>query len=355
MLYSKDVSTDGLVRYGILGLGIGMAHVAAAAASDKCLLCAVADLDEARRNAFNNEYPEVPAYNTLEEMLSAAELDAVSICLPTGMHADYAVRAMEAGVHVLIEKPIDVTVERALPVIEAANRTGKKCGVVFQNRYNYGLDPVYEGLADGTLGKIYLGSFAVKWYRDDAYYAANGGWRGTWDTDGGGSLMNQSIHTVDLMLRLMGKPRSITSQMRLCSHGIESEDLTVSTVCFESGAVATFTSTTCAYPGICTEISLTCEHGSVALDADKLTLWKLRGGDPEKEAALLARYSVGNRKAQKLCRGRLFGHKRVVDDFCASILEDTAVPVSAEEGLLPLRVICAAYESAKSGKTVFFD
>ncbi len=355
MVVSKDVNANGLVRYGILGLGIGMAHVGAAAASSKCLLCAVADIDESRRANFLAEYPDVPAYNTLEEMLEAEKLDAVSICLPTGMHADYAIRAMEAGVHVLIEKPIDVTVEKALPVIEAAKKTGKKCGVVFQNRYNFGLDPVYEGLADGTLGKIHLGTFAVKWYRDDAYYAANGGWRGTWDMDGGGSLMNQSIHTVDLMLQLMGKPKSITSQMRLCQHGIESEDLTVSTLTFESGAVATFTSTTCAYPGICTEISLTCENGYVALDADKLTLWKLKGGDPEKEAELLARYSVGNRKAGKLCRGRLFGHKRVVDDFCAAILEDRAPAVTAEEGLLPLRVICAAYESAKSGKTLFFD
>ncbi len=355
MINSKDVNTDGLVRYGILGLGIGMAHVAAAATSGKCLLCAVADLDEARRTNFNSEYPDIPAYSTLEEMLAAEDLDAVSICLPTGMHADYAIRAMEAGCHVLVEKPIDVTVEKALPVIEAAKKTGKKCGVVFQNRYNFGLDPVYAGLEDGTLGKVHLGTFAVKWYRDDAYYAANGGWRGTWDMDGGGSLMNQSIHTVDLMIQLMGKPKSITSQIRLCQHGIESEDLTVSTLTFESGAVATFTSTTCAYPGICTEISLTCENGYVALDADKLTLWKLKDSTPEAESEILARYSIGNRKAQKLCRGRLFGHKRVVDDFCSAILEDRAPAVTAEEGLLPLRVICAAYESAKSGKTVFFD
>ena len=220
--------------------------------------------------------------------------------------------------------------------------------------------PAYEyfkkrGLSDGTLGKIFLGTFAVKWHRDDAYYAANGGWRGTWEMDGGGSLMNQSIHTVDLMLRLMGKPKSITSQMRLCGHDIESEDLPVSPLTFESGAIATFTSTTCAYPGICTEISLTCENGYVALDADKLTMWKLRGASPEDEAEKLARYSVGNRKAQKLCRGRLFGHKRVVDDFCAAILEDREPAVTVEAGLLPLRVICAAYESAKTGKTVFFD
>ena len=355
MIISKDVNTEGLVRYGILGLGIGMAHVGAAAASKNCLLCAVADLDEKRRASFSEEYPDVPTYNTLEEMLANEQIDAVSICLPTGMHADYAVRAMEAGCHVLVEKPIDVTVEKALPVIEAAKKTGKKCGVVFQNRYNYGLDPVYEGLSDGTLGKIYLGTFAVKWHRDAAYYAANGGWRGTWEMDGGGSLMNQSIHTVDLMLQLLGKPKSITSQMRLCGHDIESEDLTVSTLTFESGAVATFTSTTCAYPGICTEISLTCENGYVALDADKLTMWKLRGADPEAEAEKVARYSVGNRKAQKTCRGRLFGHKRVIDDFCLSILEDRAPAVTAEEGLLPLRVICSAYESAKSGKTIFFD
>ncbi len=342
-----------VVRYGVLGLGIGMAHAAAAAASNKCLLCAVADLDEGRRSAFAAEYPEVHVFATLEEMLAAEQLDAVSICLPTGMHAEYALRALSSGCHVLVEKPIDIMPEKAIELVRAAEKSDKKCSVVFQNRYNYGLDPVYDGLADGSLGRVLLGNFAVKWYRDDAYYAANGGWRGTWATDGGGSLMNQSIHTVDLMLRLMGKPRSVTSHSALFSHDIESEDTTVSILEFESGALATFTSTTCAYPGICTEISLTCENAYVALDGDKLTTWRSR--DPERDAELLARYSVGNRKAQKLCRGRKFGHKRVIDDFCAAILEDKPVAVSLRESLLPLRVITAAYESAKSGKTVYFD
>ncbi len=341
------------VRYGILGLGIGMAHAAAAAASEKCLLCAVADLDEGRRASFAEEYPEVHVFATLEEMLAAESLDAVSICLPTGLHAEYAIRALKAGCHVLVEKPIDTTLDRALALVEAAEKSGKKCAVVFQNRYNYGLDPVYEGLADGTLGKPLLGNFAVKWYRDSAYYAANGGWRGTWDMDGGGSLMNQSIHTVDLMLCLMGKPKSITSHYAVQGHDIESEDTTVSILEFESGALATFTSTTCAYPGICTEISLTCERGSVSLDGDKLTMFKSR--DTERDAELLARYSVGNRKAQKSCRGRKFGHRKVLDDFCAAILEDKPVAVSASGSLMPLRVILGAYESAKSGKTVYFS
>ncbi len=352
MINSQNIEGR-LVRYGILGLGIGMAHAAAAAASDKCLLCAVADLDENRRNSFAEEYPEVHVFATLEEMLAAEELDAVSICLPTGMHAEYAIKALEAGCHILVEKPLDTTLEKALALVEAAEKSDKKCAVVFQNRYNYGLDPLYEGFANGTLGKPLLGNFAVKWYRDDAYYAANGGWRGTWDMDGGGSLMNQSIHTVDLMLCLMGKPKSITSHYAVYGHDIESEDTSVSILEFESGALATFTSTTCAYPGICTEISLTCECGSAALDGDKLTMFKTR--DPERDAELLARYSVGNRKAQKLCRGRKFGHKRVIDDFCAAILENKPVTVSAREGMMPLRVILGAYESAKSGKTVYFN
>ncbi len=352
-MINSQITEGRKVRYGVLGLGIGMAHVAAAAASDKALLCAVADIDENRRNSFAEEYPEVHVFATLEEMLEAENLDAVSICLPTGMHAEYALRALNSGCHVLVEKPIDTTLEKALALVEASEKSDKKCAVVFQNRYNYSLDPVYQGLADGSLGRVLLGNFAVKWYRDNSYYASNGGWRGTWDMDGGGSLMNQSIHTVDLMLCLMGKPKSITSHYAVHAHDIESEDTTVSVLEFESGALATFTSTTCAYPGICTEISLTCEKGSVTLDGDKLTMWKSR--DTQQDAELLARYSVGNRKAQKSCRGRKFGHKKVVDDFCTSILEDKPVAVSARASLMPLRVILAAYESAKSGKTVYFN
>lgn len=165
------------------------------------------------------------------------------------MHADFAVKAMEAGKHVLVEKPIDITVEAAMKIEEARVRTGLKAGVIHQNRNNADMKPIREAIQSGKIGSVIYGDFEVKWYRTQEYYD-NGGWRGTWEMDGGGSLMNQAVHTVDLMQWLMGDVESVTSQIGIYGHRIETEDFTASLIKFKSGAVATFVSTTCAYPGL---------------------------------------------------------------------------------------------------------
>ena len=216
---------------------------------------AVCDIDEARLAKAQRRYAGVTAYTDFEELIADERVDVISICLPSAMHADFAVRAMEAGKHVLVEKPLDITPERAQLIEDARVRTGRICGVVHQNRFNVDMYPIREAVESGRLGKLILGTFAVKWYRDQSYYD-NGGWRGTWEMDGGGSLMNQSVHTVDLMQWLMGEVESVSSHMGIYNHDIKTEDTTASLLKFKSGAVATFVSTTCAYPGISTEIML---------------------------------------------------------------------------------------------------
>ena len=223
------------VGYAVLGLGIGMAHADAAYASEYADLVAVCDVDEKRLEKARKKYSGVTAYTDFEELLADGRVDVISICLPSAMHADFAVRAMEAGKHVLVEKPLDITPERAQLIEDARVRTGKICGVVHQNRFNVDMYPIREAVTDGRLGKLILGTFAVKWYRDQRYYD-NGGWRGTWEMDGGGSLMNQSVHTVDLMQWLMGDVESVTSHMGIYNHDIKTEDTTVSLIKFKSGA-----------------------------------------------------------------------------------------------------------------------
>ncbi len=341
------------IRYGVLGLGIGSAHAEAAERSENAFLAAICDKDPARLAKYAEKYPNAHAYADFEDMLAHEELDILSVCLPTGLHAEYACRAMEAGVNVLCEKPLDVSLQAAERVIETEKRTGKSCGVVFQNRYNYPIEPLCEALRDGSLGRIYLGSFAVKWYRDAAYYAAGEGWRGTWRLDGGGSLMNQAIHTVDLMLMLMGEAESVETQMGLYGHDIETEDATVSSIRFKSGAMASFVTTTCAYPGICTEISLTCEKGSVSLDADRMTAFKLMSDpDGSGEAEMLSKYGIGNRRAARET-GRIFGHRFVVEDMISAVSEGRRPRVDVEGALPALRLILAMYDSAREGRRVF--
>lgn len=342
---------NGKLGYAVVGLGIGMAHVDAALANKDCELVAVCDLIPAKMEKVKAKKDDVLMYTEYDEMLKNPDIDIVSVCVPSGMHADFAVRAMEAGKNVLCEKPIELTVERAMPIEEARVRTGKKCGLVFQNRNNACMRPMKEAIDSGRLGKVFCGTFAVKWYRDDQYYV---GWHGTWDMDGGGSLINQSVHTVDLMQWLLGDVESVTSEMRIVDHDIETEDFTASLIRFKSGAVATFVSTTCAYPGICTAIQVYGTGGSIEADADSLTAWKLRDADEDEEEDMLERYGQGNRMAAVMDPTMVAGHQSMVDDIIAAVKDDRDPQIMPLEAMKAVRIINAVYESAKTGKTITF-
>ncbi len=345
-----------LFGYAVLGLGIGMAHADAAYASENATLVAVCDIDEARLAKAEKKYPDVTLYRDFEALLKDDRVDIISICLPSAMHADFAVRAMEAGKHVLVEKPLDITPERAALIVEAAKRTGMTCGVVHQNRFNANMYPIREAVGSGKLGKLILGTFGVKWYREQSYYD-NGGWRGTWEMDGGGSLMNQAVHTVDLMQWLMGDVESVTSTMGIYNHDIKTEDMTASLIRFKSGAAATFVSTTCAYPGISTEIMLYGTGGSVEADADTLKVWKMKNAPDEEaeEAEMLSLYGGGNLSAMTREPQRKFGHDHVVEDMICAVRDGRDPEVTPADAIKAVRIVCAVYESARTRKTVYFD
>lgn len=349
------IMLDRRIGYAVLGLGIGMAHADAAYASENAELVAVCDLDQARLAKAEKKYPGVTAYTDFEDLLADARVDVISVCLPSAMHADFAVRCMRAGKHVLVEKPLDITPERAQLIIDARNETGMTCGVVHQNRFNVDMYPIKEAVTSGRLGRLILGTFAVKWYRDQSYYD-RGGWRGTWEMDGGGSLMNQSVHTVDLMQWLMGDVVSVSSTMGIMNHDISTEDMTASVIRFRSGAAATFVSTTCAYPGISTEIDLYGTRGSIEADADCLKTWKLMDAEDEdgEEAQMLELYG-GNLKASLEDPSRLFGHAHVVEDMICAVRDGRQPEVLPEDAIKSVRIVNAVYESARTGKSVVLD
>jgi predicted dehydrogenase len=344
--------------YAVLGLGIGMAHAEAANASEYADLVAVCDIDEKRLAKAAALYEGITLYRDFEELLKDERVDIISICLPSAMHADFAVRAMEAGKHILVEKPLDITYERAMIIEEARKRTGVTVGGVFQNRYNLNMYPIKKAVDEGRLGKLVLGTFAVKWYREQKYYDNN--WHGTWSMDGGGSLMNQAIHTVDLMRWLMGEVESVTSTMNIYNHDIETEDLTASLVKFKSGATATFVSTTCAYPGISTEIMLYGTEGTIEADADMIKTWKMKNpiddmDEDDEEEMMLERYGKGNREAVKLEPEKLYGHRHVVEDMILAVRDNRSPEILPPVGAECVKLINAIYESAKTGKTVYLD
>ena len=342
------------IGYAVLGLGIGMAHAEAAAASENAELVAACDIDSERLIKFAKMYPNAKLYSDFEELLRDEDVDIISICLPSHMHADFAVRAMEAGKNVLVEKPLDITPERAALIEDARKRTGMRAGVVHQNRYNLNMYPIKSAVEEGRLGRIDLGTFAVKWYRSQSYYD-RGGWRGTWECDGGGSLMNQAVHTVDLMQWLMGEVESVTSTMAIYNHNIETEDMTASIIKFKSGATATFLSTTCAYPGLSTEIMLYGTEGSIEADADMIKTWRLRGSEDEdeEEELMLERYGKGNLKASSYEEGTLYGHRHVVEDMILAVRDGRDPDILPIDAIKSVRIVDAIYRSAKSGKTVY--
>lgn len=343
------------IGYAVLGLGIGMAHADAAFASPHADLVAVCDLDEARLAKAAKKYEGVSAYTEFEQLIADPRVDIISICLPSAMHADFAVRAMKAGKHVLVEKPIDITPDRAQRIEDARIRTGMKAGVVHQNRFNCNMYPIKAAITDGRMGKLILGTFGVKWYRDQRYYD-RGGWRGTWDMDGGGSLMNQAVHTVDLMQWLMGDVVSVTSTMGIYDHTIATEDMTASLIKFKNGAAATFVSTTCAYPGISTEICLYGTGGSVEADADTLKVWKMKDAEDEEaeETAMLEKYGRGN-LGFSADPSAIFGHAHVVEDMIAAVRDDRDPEVMPTEAIKSVAIVNAVYRSARTGETVYFE
>jgi len=345
------MSLNHKLGYAVLGLGVGMAHAEAAFESENADLVAICDINEKRLSDAAEAFPGATPYTDFEQMLSDPRVDIVSICLPSGMHAEYAVRAMRAGKHVLVEKPIDIDLDAAERIEAARIETGMTCGVCMQNRNNVSSIPIKEAIDSGRLGRILFGTFAVKWLRPDSYFSDTP-WRGTWAMDGGGSLINQSVHTVDLMQWFMGEVESVTSTMSTYNHDIETEDFTASLIKFKSGATATFLSTTCAFPGLATEISVYGTDGSVEADADRIITWKMRDADDVEahEREMLKKCGQGNSQAE----WKSVGHTSMVEDIIAAVRDKRDPLVMPREAMKSLRIVRAIYDSAKSGKTIVF-
>lgn len=339
--------------YAVVGLGVGKSHVRAAAASERADLIAICDLIPEKLEKMLEEVPGTLTYTDFDEMLKNPDIDIVSICVPSGNHADLAVRALEAGKHVLVEKPIDITVEAAMRIEEARVRTGKKVGVIHQNRNNADMEPIMDAVRSGRIGNIFYGDFEVKWYRTQKYYD-EGGWRGTWEMDGGGSLMNQAVHTVDLMQWIMGDVKSVTSKVGIYNHKIDTEDFTASLIEFKNGSVATFVSTTCAYPGLNTGIKVYGTKGSIEANGDALQAWKFEDAAEGEEEEMLKKYA-GNSAAAALDPTLCTGHASMVEDMVAAVLDDRDPQILPMEAIKSVRIVNAVYESARTGKPVIFD
>lgn len=335
-------------RIGILGGGnISDTHARAALEIPGVEIVAMYGGNVQRTRALSECYGGV-AYGNLDDFLDHDGLDVVLIGSPSGLHAEQAAAAAARGIHVLCEKPLDVTTEKVDALLEETDRAGVKLGVFFQNRAMPDVAWLKRQVDAGVLGEPFLAAAQVRWYRPTEYYSGSR-WRGTWALDGGGALMNQGIHTVDLLLWLLGDVTEVHARTRTALHDIEVEDTVVATLEFASGALATLEATTAAYPGFPRRIELSGTRGTVLLEDDRVTTVAVEPAPPEPPPA---REGNQNASASSATVADVSEHRAVLEDFLAAIEENREPMSSGREGRRSVAVVEAIYRSAREGKPI---
>ena len=334
------------VRFGLIGCGrVAPRHAQSLIQLPETQIVSVADIREDRARRFSAEYG-AQAYTDYHDMLARPDIDAVTVCVPSGLHAQVAIDVLQAGKHVLVEKPIALNLADADRMIATARKAGLRLGVVLQNRYNSPVQQVRTLIDQGRLGKLYLGSVCVRWYRPQSYY--EDGWHGTLSMDGG-ALMNQSIHHLDALQWFMGPVASVYAYTATLAHTMESEDVGVAVVRFRSGALATIEGSTLTWPqNLEGSVAVFGEHGSVKVGGtalSRITLWKV-DGELEREAEIL----TGQRVDPPTVYG--YSHREVIHDFARALLDGREPSTPGPEALKSLALVLAIYESARTGREV---
>jgi predicted dehydrogenase len=341
------------VKFGVIGAkGIGRTHMEGIGSCGKAKLVAIADINETEGQAAASKYG-AKWYMDYEKMLDRKDLDAVSICTPHFLHCPMTLKALEYSKHVLVEKPMAISVSEADSMVDKARSAGLKLGVVFQ----YRTFPVYREIKQlieyGEIGKIYRINMEACTFRTQAYYESDS-WRGKWATEGGGALINQTIHNIDLLQWLVGKPARLMGQIDTMYHSAEVEDIASAAIKFENGAHGTLqVSIVDAIEA--TRLEICGEKGKIESDGDAkravmskplkecIADQKVWGGRPE--------YQWHEVKPKTEDKG---GHTAVIKEYCEALIEDREPPVTGEDGRNSIEIINAIILSSFERRAVTF-
>jgi len=285
-------------------------------------------------------------FSDMEELLACEAVEVVNICTPSGTHAALAVQALEAGRHVVVEKPLALTSADCQRVVDAAQKNDKLCAVISQLRFAPEILQVKNAIDQGWLGKICVCDVTMKYHRDPSYYA-NSDWRGTWAMDGGGALMNQGIHGVDLLRFLMGEVKSVSGICKTIRHEIEVEDTAAAVLEYENGAIGLITGTTSVYPGYSRILDINGTEGSIRLEEGKIVRWDV----PAHPMELGNDFKVASGASDPMAIDYV-GHRRQIENMMAAIRKTDTLRIDAQEGKRTVELICAIYESSKTGKRI---
>lgn len=345
------------MKFGIIGAGmIGQFHAKAITAMEGGELHSVFDLRQESADKLAEEY-DAEGYSDIESFLADPELEIVTVGTPSGAHLEPSLAALNAGKHVICEKPLEITTERIDQLIEAAEKNGKTLAAVLNRRFHPGMDAFKKAADQGRFGLLTNASAYVKWYRDQAYYDS-AGWRGTWALDGGGALMNQSIHTVDALLYLAGPVKSVQANTACLAHErIEVEDIVVAIVEFESGARGVIECSTCTWSkdGHPARVQLSGTEGSVFLADEAFEIWDFMKEKPE-DAEIQSKFMKGQEAglgANDPKAINFYQHQRNFEEVVKAIAEGREPSTSSAEARKSVALIEAIYESAQNdGKKI---
>ena len=343
----------GELGFALVGTGmVARYHAEAIARTPAARLVAVCRADAGHAAEAAASFG-VPCEVSYEALLARRDVDAVCICTPSGLHATQALAAARAGKHVLVEKPMALALADADAVIAACHEAGVCLGVLLQRRTDPAFHAVRQAIEGGNLGRLVLGTISVPYTRPQSYYDS-AAWRGTWALDGGGALMNQGVHLVDLLVWYMGDVVEVQARADTLAHAIEVEDCVAATLRFANGALGSIVATTAAAPGYPHRVEVYGDQGGVQIEGEIVVRWE---GGASKFQEVQAPRSAGTAPVSAGAGASptgisAEGHVRLVGDFVTAIREGRAPLVPGEEGRRALAVVLAVYEAARTGRSV---
>lgn len=339
--------------FGIIGTGmIAHFHAKAIQAMPGGRVVACFNQNAEKGRAFAAEYG-CRAYATLSDLLSDPDVGIVTICTPSGAHLEPAVAAAQAAKHVVVEKPLEITLERCDRIIAACDENRVKLCTIFPSRFSPANIALKSAIDGGRFGRLTLGDTYVKWWRTQEYYDG-GGWRGTWALDGGGAFMNQAIHNVDLLSWLMGNVVEVSGFTGTLAHErIEVEDVGVACLRFASGAVGVMEATTAAWPGLLKRTEIHGSRGTVIVEQDSILRWEFADERPEDAdiRRTLGTASATSGGAADPKAISFVGHQKQLEDFVEAIRTGRSPRVDGAEGRRSVEIILALYAAAKTGQS----
>lgn len=346
--------SNGKVGYGIIGAGnIANFHAQALSMLDNSELIGFYDKIPAAAERMAQKW-NCKAYTDFEAFLNDPAIQAVTIATPSGLHGSVAIPAAQHGKHILCEKPLDITIEKANAIAKACEDNNVILVPVFQARFTPTIAKVRDAIRKGRLGRILFVSTRVHWYREPGYYAASP-WRGTWSMDGGGALMNQSIHGIDQLIYLNGSPAEVYAFAGTLTHSIEVEDTLCAAIKFRNGSFGTIEVSTSCAPGFDRVIEITGSEGSIAFEEDRITRWEFVNKQPGDEnmvsTAAMEAGANGSGDPNKISAE---GHAKQLNDLSNAILHGGTPELYGREGCRAVELICGIYESARTGKPFVF-